>query len=924
MFKKYLYTILLLFGTMLIAQETSKIIEVKGNCGMCKTRIENAVKELPSASGVWDVSSKKLTLQYSESETSLDAIMQNVAKVGHDNEMYRADDAVYDALHGCCLYERSYTETTEVSTTQTNSNLESKTIKVRGNCGMCKTRIETAVKGFPSALGTWNIATKVLEVSFDPKQTNFNAIMEKVAEVGHDNELFLADDSVYKALPGCCLYDREIAWSEVQNSKGTHDHEDGHGHDDGHNHSDGHDHSDPNHTHDTPTQVGIGAVEEDTDSTDLDADSNSIQLGTANIAGSKAASMFDKKAAGLTENISDKELLKAACCNLSESFETNATVDVSYSNAVSGTKQLKMLGLDQKYVLMTKELLPEIRGISNAYGLNFIPGRWIQSIQLVKGGGSVTNGYESMVGHINTELYKSHDKPKTSLNFFADINTRFEGNFVHNDKINDKWTQSILLHGNATTTRQDHNDDGFMDTPIGKNVNLSYLLNYEDLAKSGLATHFGINYLTDHRLAGQMDFREDSDKLTTNNYGIGVDIQRFQFWNKTGYIFEGKPYQSIGWMNQFNYHEQASYFGLRTYDAEQRTFYSNLIFESIIRNTAHKFKTGLSFLYDHYDELYNLNSFKRTETVPGGFLEYTYNENKWTVVAGARVDFHNLAGTQFTPRLNVKYDVTPKTILRASAGKGFRTANIFADSQSYFASNRQVEILSNGEGEIYGLKPEIAWNFGLSLQQEFRIFGRKSTVVADLFRTDFQNQVVMDLDNSAQKILFYNLEGDSYANSLQIQWDFQPIRRLDAKIAYKFYDTKTDYINGSNELPFTPQHRGFLNLAYGTMRKASGSQWSFDTTLQWVGEQRLPDTSANPHEFHNPTKGESYFQLNAQIAKNFNKVLRLYVGAENILGYTQHNPIIDAQNPFSNYFDGGMVYAPVMPANFYIGLDIDF
>jgi outer membrane receptor for ferrienterochelin and colicins len=920
MFTKYLHAFLMLMSTIIIAQETTKTVAVKGNCGMCTTRIEAAVKELPSASGVYNLDEQTLTVTFSEKETSLDAIMRNVAKVGHDNELYRTDEAVYENLPGCCLYDREapFTDTSSLNSSSSNSSLETKSIKVRGNCGMCKTRIENAVKTFPSASGTWNIATKVLEVQFDPKQTNFNSIMKKIAEVGHDNELYLTDDSVYKSLPGCCLYDREIAWSEIHNSKGTHGHDEGHG--EGHSHNEhGHDHSDPHHTHDAPNQIG-GVTELE----DLESDPNSIQLGTATIAGNKAASMFDKKAAGLTENISDKELLKAACCNLSESFETNATVDVSYANAVSGTKQLKMLGLDQKYVLMTKELLPEIRGISNAYGLNFIPGRWIQSIQLVKGGGSVVNGYESMVGHINTELYKSHDRPKTSLNFFADINTRFEGNFVHNDKINDHWTQSILLHGNATTNRQDHNDDGFMDQPIGKNINLSYLLNYEDLANSGLATHFGVNYLTDHRLAGQMDFQEDSDKLTTNNYGIGVDIQRFQFWNKTGYIFEGKPYQSIGWMNQFNYHEQKSYFGLRTYDAEQRTFYSNLIFESIIRNTAHKFKTGLSFLYDHYDELYNQDSFIRTETVPGGFFEYTYGDKKWTIVAGARVDFHNLAGTQFTPRLNVKYDVTPKTILRASAGRGFRTANIFADSQAYFASSRQVEILGSSEGEIYGLEPEIAWNYGLSLQQEFRIFGRKSTVVADLFRTDFQKQVVLDLDNSAQKILFYNLDGDSYANSLQIQWDFQPIRRLDAKIAYKFYDTKTEYINGSNELPFTPQHRGFLNLAYATMRKGNGSQWSFDTTLQWVGEQRLPDMSSSAHAGHLPEKGESYFQLNAQIAKNFNKTIRVYLGGENLLGYTQHNPIIDAQNPFGNYFDGGMVYAPVMPANFYIGLDIDF
>src|SRR5690606_19924579 len=689
MYKNLIYIFLLLISVGLFAQEKTETIKVSGNCGMCKERIENAVKEFPSAEGNWDAETKILTVQFDEFQTNLDEIAQNIAKVGHDNELYRAEDSVYENLPGCCHFERMEPQNYEV-----NSSLKIETIKVRGNCGSCKKRIEAAVQTFPSASGNWDIETKVLTLNYDPNQTSKEAIMHKIAEVGHDNELYTAEDSVYENLPGCCLYDRETDWDNIENSEGTHVEENvGHAHEEhaGHNHAE-------------------------------EMDDDAVNLETATITNSKAASALDKNAVGLQTNISDKELLRAACCNLSESFETNATVDVSYSNAVSGTKQLKMLGLDQKYVMLTKEILPEVRGISSAYGMNFIPGRWIQGIQLVKGAGSVTNGYESIVGHINTELYKTHDKPKTSLNFFGDTNTRFEGNFVHTAPINKNWSQSILLHGNATTERQDHNDDGFMDQPIGRNINVTYLLNMEDLQKSGLMTHFGINYVNDHRLGGQMDFREKTDIGTTNSYGIGIDIQRFQIWNKTGYIFKGKPYQSIGWMNQFTYHEQESYFGLRNYEGEQKTFYSNLIFECIINNTAHQYNTGLSFMYDAYDQLYLTHHYQRDETAPGAFAEDTYAGNKFTSVAGTRVDFHNLAGTQFTPRLNVKYDITPKTILRASAGRGFRTANIFAESQAYLASNRQVEILENG-GDIYGLKPEIAWNYGLSLQQEFKLFG---------------------------------------------------------------------------------------------------------------------------------------------------------------------------------------------------------
>ena len=261
--------------------------------------------------------------------------------------------------------------------------------------------------------------------------------------------------------------------------------------------------------------------------------------------------------------------------------------------------------------------------------------------------------------------------------------------------------------------------------------------------------------------------------------------------------------------------------------------------------------------------------------------------------------------------------------MRASAGRGFRTANIFAESQNYFASNRQINIIDNN-GDIYGLKPEIAWNYGISLNQEFRIFGRKSTLMADFFRTDFTDQVVVDLDASPQSILFYNLDGKSYANSFQIQWDLQPVRRLDVRVAYKYYDTRTDYLSGSKELPFTPKHRGFLNLGYSTMKTADSKQWSFDTTLQWIGEQRLPDSQSNPAQFQFDEYGKSYFQLSAQVSRNFNKNIRMYIGGDNLLGYTQSNPIVDVKNPFSNYFDAAMIYAPVMPANIHIGLDIDF
>jgi len=881
--------VFLLSVQFILGQNLSKNqFKVKGNCDMCKERIENTAKKAGAKTAIYSVDLQTLTLE-TDHNISTDDILKKVAEAGHDNEKFKTSDVTYEALPGCCHYSRDL----QPQTAEDHDHHPKKENEfyVKGNCESCKARIEKAAKDAGANSAEWSAETQTVILNFDPKKTSSDKILKKIADVGHDNEKYKSTDTTYKNLPACCLYDREIPFGDV-NPKVHAEEETTAEHTDHNNHN-------------------------------AENENHEKQIEGVLVTGSKTATSLNKKEAGLVFNIDKKELLKAACCNLSESFETNATVDVSFSNAVTGTKQLKMLGLDQKYTSLTKELLPEIRGLASAYGLSFIPGRWIESIQLTKGGSTVTNGYESITGQINTELLKNAEKPETSLNLFADFNGRAEANITNVSPINEKWSQTFLLHGNGTFGDTDMNEDGFLDRPKGTQLNAAYLLNYNDLEKSGLGSHFGINFIKDERTSGQIGFDKKIPQDKQSLYGVGIDISRFQVWNKTGYVFKGKPYQSLGWMNQYTFHQQDSFFGLRNYSGKQQTYYSNLIFESILGNTNHKYKAGASFMYDGYDETYLTNNFKRNEIVPGAFAEYTLTGLKYTLVAGARVDFHNLSGTQFTPRMNFKYDFTPQTILRLSAGRGFRTANVFAESQQYFASNRNIQILQNG-GNIYGLKPEIAWNYGASLQQEFKIFGRKSTVVADFFRTDFQDQVMVDLDRSPQQLAFYNLDGKSFANSFQTQWDFTPFKNFEVRLAYKYYDVQADYLDGRREVPFMAKHRGFVNLAYSTNKNNNGGFWSFDTTLNWVGKQRLPDTSSNPEEFQLPMYSESYAVLNAQISRNFNKKIRAYLGGENLTSYYQKNAIVDFKNPFGNYFDGGMVYAPIMKANLYVGLDVTF
>lgn len=619
------------------------------------------------------------------------------------------------------------------------------------------------------------------------------------------------------------------------------------------------------------------------------------------------------------QTMTGKELLKAACCNLSESFETNPSIDVNFSDAVSGSKQIKMLGLTSPYILMTEENIPAIRGASQAYGLSFIPGTWVESIQITKGAGSVVNGYESISGQINYELLKPADDIPFFLNAYGSTDSRFELNTHFNTKINDKWATSLFLHGNTRVSKNDMNGDGFLDNPLGKQINAINRWQYSDSEK-GWVSFINLRYMKDDKQTGQVDFEPDRDKGTTNFWGSEISTEKLDASAKLGYVFPDTPWKSIGFQNAFNYHNQESYFGLDQYNIKQNSFYSNLIYNSIISDTRHKFATGLNFTYDNYNEFVNVNDFSRIDSSLGAFFEYTFDDSdKWSYVLGGRVDSHNRLGVFFTPRAHVRFKPYEKTTFRASAGRGKRSANIFAENQQLFASSRQFQILDT-EGKIYGLDAEIAWNYGFSFMQGFKVFGKEAEFTFDFYRTDFQNQAVVDVDNSPQQVLFYNLKGQSFANSLQVDLNYQLMTHFSIRTAYKYYDVQTEYTIGLVERPLQAKHRFFANLAYETHVKEKGQQWKFDFTYNWLGEQRLPQTQSNPEEYRLDAFANPFSTINAQVTKTFSKTFEIYIGGENMSNYQQPNPIVGSDDPFGPYFDSSMVYGPVFGAMYYAGL----
>lgn len=603
--------------------------------------------------------------------------------------------------------------------------------------------------------------------------------------------------------------------------------------------------------------------------------------------------------------ITEAELTKAACCNLSESFETNASVDVSFTDAVSGAKTIRMLGLDGRYVQINRENVPNVRGLSGRYGLSYVPGTWVQSIDVGKGAGTVVNGFESMTGQINVELKKPESSEKLYLNSYANSFGRIELNVNHARDLNDKWSTAVLFHSNYFGNEIDKNGDGFMDLPKGRQLNILNRYKYQG---DKMVSQIGINVMKDEKAGGQLGFDFGDDFTTSSQYGFSNKTSRYEIFGKTGLLFQHKPYKGWGFIYSATHLDIDGGFGRDNYKGEETTLYGNVIFQNIIDNSFHQYKTGVSILYDNFNEIYADSAFARQEVVPGVYYEYTYSpKEKFTLLLGARSDFHNLYGTYFTPRLHTRYQISENTTIRAAIGKGYRTPNTIIENSNILVSSRQLIIQENPQ-------PEVSWNMGGSLVSSIPIGEKRIGLVADYFYTNFENQLIYDLDQNSDQLVVYNLDGKSFANSFQLEASYQFNDFLSAKGAYKFYDVKST-INGElRQVPFNSRDRFFLNTSYATKY----DRWEVDATLQWFGNKRLPDTSDKPLEFQRASITPDFFLLNAQVSRGF-RWGNIYVGSENLLNFTQPNPIIDAQNPFGNDFDASLVWAPVAGRVIYAG-----
>ncbi len=841
-----------------------------------------------------------------------------------------------------------------------------KTFEVAGNCGLCKKRIEAAagIDGVKTAV--WDVKTHHLTVNYNSKKVKLETIQKAIAKVGHDTPLFKAPDEIYEKLHECCLYER----------LGGEDHQKEHQHDATENHdvtqNSEDDHSDHEHVitgvvvnesgkgdltpivganvrwlegparQELSNQNGVFKIKHEQGNEHLVFSYAGMQPDTIRIkdlhevlvihaqnnvlsevivSRKKKSTYIDALTPNRVEILTARELFKAACCDLSESFETNVSVDVVSNDAVTGSKQIQMLGLSGIYTQLTVENLPGPRGFATPLGLNSIAGTWINSIEISKGIGSVVNGFENMSGQINVELKKPQESERLFFNAYANNMGRTDVNLNLAHKINQDWSVGFLLHDNFMYNKNmNFSNNGFRDAPIGNLFSGINRWNYEN--GKGTIVQFGVKYLKDDRTGGEIDFNENTDRSTTNKYGIGFDNERIEGFAKIGYIFPENRLRSIGLQLAGSNYKQDSYFGLNTYTGNQTNGYANLIFQDVLGSVVHKYKIGTSLNYDNYQEdltaetdVYN---FDREEIVAGAFAEYTFSPSeKFDAVLGIRQDYNSLYGWFTTPRAVLRYTPVAGTTIRLSSGRGQRTANIFAENISVLASSRMIDFASHvSSGSAYNLQPEVSWNTGLTVDQNFQLFGRESGISLELFHNNFLDQVVIDYEDPAA-VSFYNLQGKSFSNSLQAEFRFMPMRHFETRLAYRLLDVQTDYVNGRLQKPLTAKHRGFMNLAYNLH-----SGWSFDYTLNVVGEKRLPSTGSNPVAYQLSETSPAYVTMNAQVSRTLGKSknVDIYIGGENLSNYYQKDPILGFDDPFGPHFDTNLLWGPLTGRMFYTGV----
>lgn len=639
-----------------------------------------------------------------------------------------------------------------------------------------------------------------------------------------------------------------------------------------------------------------------------------------------------------TETLTGEALCMAACCNLSESFETSASVDVAYSDAATGAKQIRLLGLSGTYVQMLTENTPNIRGLAQAFGMEYIPGPWMEAIQVSKGTSSVLNGYEAIAGQINVEYLKPQTQDPVALNAMISTETHAEVNVTGGWDINDKVSTGVLFHAQNMSLELDHNHDGFLDMPKNTNVNL---LNRWYIRDGDYTGQILVRGLYDHRIGGQT---KEAVTVAPSPYQIDLNTWRVDGFMKNGYVFDQETGMSIGIIASASYHNQQNSYGSRQWNAAQTNAYLNAIFQTSFDDSAtdlwddhsHNLSAGLSVNYDGYQEELSLvspiDTLNRWEMTPGIFVEYTYTfKDKITLLVGIREDYSTRYGFFTTPRMNLRYAPFEWWTLRGSVGLGYRSPNAIADNAAYLSSNRIYHF------DEVNLAQERSMNTGLSTVFYIPMGNKELQLSGEYYYTKFLDGIIADMDRDLHGVTLYNMhdvaDAQYFSHNWQVEANMEILRGWTMTAAFRYTDVKqTSFHTATNEYqlrdkPLQNKFKGIISTSYQTPLKT----WQFDLTAQFNGEGRMPDGFVVPdgsqqYRMHNGYIYHKWYpQLLGQVTKFF-RTWSIYLGAENMTNFTQDNPIVGSKIGDTHFvdtqsanYDASMIWAPIHGWKLYLG-----
>lgn len=639
-----------------------------------------------------------------------------------------------------------------------------------------------------------------------------------------------------------------------------------------------------------------------------------------------------------TEVISSAGLRKMACCSLAESFENSASVTVGYSDAVTGARQIRLLGLSGIYTQMLDENRPVMRGFSSPFGLSYVPGQWLESIQIAKGASSVVNGVESVTGQINLEFRKPLDEKPLFLNASVMSDTRMDFNIASSLQMGRNWSTVILGHISGNIRSSDHNRDGFMDAPEMLQFNLANRWLY--YADNGVQLRFGVRALQDMRRGGQegYDYRtysiDEPDVPGSDPWGSDITGRLLNGYVKVGIPLGTGDSQNIAFVADYTFQDMDSHFGSTSYLGQQHSLFANLMYQNEI-NDRHRFVAGLNGVFDRYDE-----DLSRTVRVigpvtlekngvtglgyAGAFGEYTFRAgDKFTAMAGLRGDWYSNGGFRLSPRAMLKYSPVEEITVRVNGGRGLRYAVPLVDNIGVFSTGKMFY----GNYEEHTL--EDAWTFGGNITYYFHFGASPGTYLSfDYFRTMFAQQMVVDYEMGGNAIWFYNLDGNrSWSDNYQLDFSVDPVERFNITVTCRYTDAKIELPGrGLVEKPMTSNFKGVLNLQYATRL----SKWIFDFTASLNGSCRVYDfmldaVDADGNLLYGNGRTPVYPLLYAQVTRRFRGV-EVYAGGENLTNFRQKNVILGTRgsdgfvNPRVASFYASAVWGPLMGVKVYAGV----